>query len=341
MPDILVMENVPEVVGSKNIKHFQKWRAKLEQLGYSNFDMILNAKDYGIPQNRRRCFMVSVLGNYSYHFPMKMKLENRLIDLQEDNVDEKYFLTRKMLEYVTGINYDNEKFDRSKMFFSKLDNVNKSGIAGTITTREGSRSCDTFLIEGGVPVMEKTKKGHNVAKVGDGVDISTRMQYHRGTVQKGISQTLTCQGGNNVGVVVPLKQELCEKLIREKKVKEGDIVKHSYTNQILLGNKKAVEKEGEMITLTTRGDCVGICVKDGTILRIRKLTPLECVRLMGFTRKDYDALREIGMSDAAIYHMMGDSIVVTVLVGIFSMLIKQNIREHILTINNYLDSIKE
>lgn len=149
MPDILVMENVPEVVGSANIKHFQKWRAKLEELGYSNFDMILNAKDYGIPQNRRRCFMVSIFGDYQYHFPMKMKLSNHLEDLEEQDVPEKYFLTRKQLEYVTGVNYHNDNFNRAKMFSSKLSKVHKSGVAGTITTKEGSRACDTFVMSGG------------------------------------------------------------------------------------------------------------------------------------------------------------------------------------------------
>lgn len=187
--------------------------------------------------------------------------------------------------------------------------------------------------------MDNTKKGYKLADTGDGVDIGGRMASHRGTVQKGMSQTL--KTSCDVGVVVPLKQELCEKLILEGKVKEGDIIKHSFTNQILSGNKKAVEKQGEMITLTTRGDCFGIVVKDGEFYRIRKLTPLECMRLMGFTRYDYHALRSIGMSDAAIYHVAGDSIVTTVLVGIFSMLTKQNIKEHILTINNYLEIIKK
>lgn len=80
MPKILIMENVPEVIGTKNLKDFEKWELKLSQLGYSNFIKILNAKDYYIPQNRRRCFMVSILGNYSYDMPIRMELKYYLKD---------------------------------------------------------------------------------------------------------------------------------------------------------------------------------------------------------------------------------------------------------------------
>ncbi|MBS5369375.1 MAG: DNA (cytosine-5-)-methyltransferase [Coprobacillus cateniformis] len=75
LPQILLMENVPEVIGQKNIEDFQKWQLKLESLGYSNYVQILNAKDYGIPQNRRRCFMISILGKYNYTFPKKNKIK--------------------------------------------------------------------------------------------------------------------------------------------------------------------------------------------------------------------------------------------------------------------------
>ena len=73
LPQILLMENVPEVIGLKNIDDFNKWILKLESLGYSTYVDILNAKDYGVPQSRRRCFAVSILGGFSYHFPKKKK----------------------------------------------------------------------------------------------------------------------------------------------------------------------------------------------------------------------------------------------------------------------------
>lgn len=96
------MENVPQVIGKKNIKDFQLWRRKLESLGYSNFVQLLNAKDYGIPQNRNRCFMVSILGDYYYSFPEKQELKLKLKDLLEENVDEKYYLSNDMVNYFVA-----------------------------------------------------------------------------------------------------------------------------------------------------------------------------------------------------------------------------------------------
>ena len=74
-------------------------------------------------------------------------------------------------------------------------------------------------------------------------------------------------------------------------------------------------------------------------IRIRKLTPLECLKLMGFTETDYLALRKIGMSDAAIYHLSGDSIVSTVLVSLFSNLVNDDEKSHIDIINNYVKEL--
>ena len=101
LPQVLLMENVPQVIGKNNIKDFQLWRRKLESLGYSNYVQLLNSKDYGIPQNRNRCFMVSILGDYHYEFPRKQKLELRLKDMLEEKVDEKYYLSDAMVEYFT------------------------------------------------------------------------------------------------------------------------------------------------------------------------------------------------------------------------------------------------
>ena len=100
LPQVLLMENVPNVIGNGNINDFQAWRAKLESLGYQNYVELLNAKDYGIPQNRNRCFMVSLLGEYSYTFPPKQELKLRLKDMLDKDVDEKYFLSDKMLQTV-------------------------------------------------------------------------------------------------------------------------------------------------------------------------------------------------------------------------------------------------
>lgn len=93
LPQILLMENVPDVVSDKNIKDFAEWIAFLDSLGYRSKYEILNAKNYGIPQNRERCFMVSWLGDYYYGFPEPIPLEKRLKDVLEPIVDEKYYLS--------------------------------------------------------------------------------------------------------------------------------------------------------------------------------------------------------------------------------------------------------
>ena len=93
LPQILLMENVPEVVSDKNMKDFAEWIAFLDGLGYRSKYEILNSKNYGVPQNRERCFMVSWLGDYYYDFPEPFPLEIRLKDVLEPVVDEKYYLS--------------------------------------------------------------------------------------------------------------------------------------------------------------------------------------------------------------------------------------------------------
>ncbi len=95
LPQILFMENVPQVHGKKNIDDFKKWLEFLESLGYTNYWQDLNAKNYGVAQNRNRCFMFSFLGNYSYNFPNSIPLKKKLKDYLEDNVDEKYYINNE------------------------------------------------------------------------------------------------------------------------------------------------------------------------------------------------------------------------------------------------------
>lgn len=98
LPQILFMENVPQVHGKKNINDFEKWLGFLESLGYTNYWQDLNAKNYGVAQNRNRCFMLSFLGNYSYDFPQPIPLKKKLKDYLEDNVDEKYYINNEKAE---------------------------------------------------------------------------------------------------------------------------------------------------------------------------------------------------------------------------------------------------
>lgn len=97
---MLLMENVPNVHGKKNIEHFNAWIEKLESLGYSNFWKDLNAKDFGVPQDRKRCFMVSLLDDRSYHFPSGFPLEIGLKDVLEQEVEEKYYISEEQAKRI-------------------------------------------------------------------------------------------------------------------------------------------------------------------------------------------------------------------------------------------------
>ena len=93
LPQILVMENVPQVHSDKNIEDFNSWIDFLTKLEYQSFCNDLNAKDFGVPQNRDRCFLVSILGKYDFQFPKTIPLEKVMADVLEEEVDEKFFIS--------------------------------------------------------------------------------------------------------------------------------------------------------------------------------------------------------------------------------------------------------
>jgi len=399
MPNVLILENVIQVHSQADLPHFRKWMQRLEELGYQNYWQDLIATDYGIPQTRNRCFMVSILGDYSYTFPKPMKLKLRLKDLLEKNVKEEYFISDKQLddflinEHLRETLESREEIKENSFIDAYNRNIRDDDLSGCIHTRINAGN-DTFLA-----IKNNNAKGYLEAQEGDGVDISGRMQYHRGTVQKGMAQTLnTNQDG---GVVVKannemLKKELCNKLIQDGKVKENDVIRHNYTNS---KDGNCIQNNNEAPTLDTRPDCLGVVVlgncqksnheasriidknglaptikeNHGTInaieesellggigekdsnsgtqwkqqnriysseksgislgtgfnpfynqdLRIRKLTERECGRLQGVKDENITLMLE-HQSKALAYHLFGDSIVVNVLMAIFStMLDKQ------------------
>lgn len=105
-PKYLLMENVKALVSERFIPYYKKWDTYLRMLGYSNFSKVLNAVDYGVPQNRERIFMISILNaEESYFFPKAFNLETKLSDILEEEVDEKYYLSDKMVDYINrGLN---------------------------------------------------------------------------------------------------------------------------------------------------------------------------------------------------------------------------------------------
>ena len=107
LPQVLLMENVPQVHGKKNMEDFQRWIDFLESKGYSNYWQDLNAKNYGVAQNRNRCFMVSILGDYSFKFPEPIELKKVMKDYLEDEVDEKYYINNEKAQKLIQKLIDN------------------------------------------------------------------------------------------------------------------------------------------------------------------------------------------------------------------------------------------
>ena len=203
LPQVLLMENVPQVHNKNNIEDFNKWINFLESIGYVCFWKDLNGKDYGIPQNRNRTFMVSIKGYYNYEFPTPIPLELKLKDFLEDNVDEKYYLSDEKIHSISHWKAQQKPFEK----------VNgKESIVPTLTARGAGEEhsgmvtyCDelentTNLQEQCLHIKCATKKGYLEAEHGDGVDISSRIDGHRGTVQK--EKSLTIKAGIDCGVVV-------------------------------------------------------------------------------------------------------------------------------------------
>ena len=241
LPQILLMENVPQVVGKKNKEDFDTWVEFLENKGYTNKWCMLNAKEVGypepIPQNRNRCFMVSVLNpKQEIIFPEKTERKLVLKDLLENNVDESYYLSDKQIKSIR----------EWKAYEKPLENMEKTDTnqySPTLTTRSGAYAAGMVLLkdeykgmfqysksdqfmkgkdrfqndkevsdclttdvkEGVVLIKNATKQGYLEAYPGDGIDISSRMQYHRGNVQPQSIQTITTSGGNDRGVVIENK----------------------------------------------------------------------------------------------------------------------------------------
>jgi DNA (cytosine-5)-methyltransferase 1 len=147
-PKFLCLENVKAMVSGKFVGMFNLWQNELERLGYANFAQVLNSKDYGVPQNRERIFLVSIRKDDEsdmpkYNFPKPFPPEKRLKDVLEDSVDEKYYLSDERVEGL--LNSTQKESERGNGFaFSPTDG---DCDAHTIKTQEGSRKTDNFLFD--------------------------------------------------------------------------------------------------------------------------------------------------------------------------------------------------
>ena len=167
LPQILLMENVPQVHGTKNVEDFKQWINKLHSLGYTSYYTDLNAKNYSIPQNRERCFMVSLLGNYHYKFPSPIVLKKRLKDLLEEKVAEKYYLSDKVISKL-AINSPIPN-DITGVDLNDTNSITRD-VASTIKARydcgyEHFSPGPTGIIEPQLEQLARTKDGNNFNSV--------------------------------------------------------------------------------------------------------------------------------------------------------------------------------
>jgi DNA (cytosine-5)-methyltransferase 1 len=286
LPQVLLMENVPEAVGSKNWGDFSLWEEYLTSLGYFNYYKIMNSKNFGIPQNRERVFMVSVLGGYTYEFPKEQPLALRLKDMLEAKVDEKYYLTNDKIQAISQWKAQQDPLEN-------MENIDKSGISPTLTARGAGEEHSGMVL-----VKEEAKLivDMNIANNG----------RENGNIynQEGLSPTLLARDYKD-----PKKVNVSE-------TKE-------YANYITwLDDKGRINTQDHRAYFEDRLSGVVPAMERGVPnvinkeLRIRKLTPRECYRLMGFSDEAFDKA-QANQSNSALYHQAGDSIVVNVLMAIF------------------------
>jgi len=287
LPKVLIMENVIDLIQVKFVDEWNKIALEIEQLGYTNFTQELNGRDYGIAQNRRRVFMVSILGDHNYNFPQKMELEYKLKDYLEQVVDEKYYLSDNLIK---TFNTDHPRHKRKHKFKRNQKPIDYDGYANTITTRETNVVDSTFI-----KVPEATKQGYALAKDVDGIYIN-RPHQKRGVVQDGMIQTIKANS-NDIGVVVDSVQAA------EQRTDEG----LRYFKDNLMGTLRATDAGGDKR------------VVEQPNLKIRKLTPKETGRLMGM--QDHQINKQLQVtSRAQSYKQHGNGIIAQVIGFIIGMM---------------------
>ena len=221
-PKIAIAENVKNLTGKKFKEQFELVLKSLEEAGYSNYWKVLNAKDYGIPQNRERVFIISIRKDIDkgFEFPEPFPLKLRLKDMLEDKVDEKYYLSDEQIltagYFGNAVNPNlKDVYDRKKAIINKQVSYTIStkpdrriGDCNYVTDDRNEMTTEEFLKkkfgEGQkILVREATKKGYAEAEAGDSINIGQpNSKTRRGRVGKQVSQTLTTSGGNEMTVVV-------------------------------------------------------------------------------------------------------------------------------------------
>lgn len=356
MPKYSIIENVKNLTSKRFKEEFEMILKDLDEAGYNSYWKVLNAKNYGVPQNRERVFIISIrkdIDKGTFQFPEPFESDKRLKDILEDEVDEKYFLSEKMIQGFianTNMNKDNKQIIdagnlNNKGWYKSSNKVySNEGIAPTITAMQGGNikpkivvdrvggifdkggkkhqagsiynkeglapSIDTM--QGGyrqpmVDVINATKKGYDTAIEGDSINMSyPYSNKKRGRVGHGVAQTLDT--GCRQATLVKTDRIIVEGNCFPSQHEAGRIVSENGIAPTIKEN---------------HGTVTAVMKNSYPQYRIRRLTPLECWRLMGFDDSDYKKAKEIGMSDTQLYKQAGNSIVVNVLQKILNKLLKE------------------
>lgn len=303
-PKFAIAENVKNLTSKKFNAQFQVVLASLEAAGYNNYWKVLNAKDFGIPQNRERVFIVSIrkdIDNNRFEFPEGFSLELKLMDFLEETVDSKYYIELPFNEYSdhTCRTIKSQYHKNSYANFIKTGDMGATGVE--------------------IKIKEATKSGYAIASVGDSINLEQpNSKTRRGRVGKQVAQTLTTSP----------QQAVIE--ANNKFLKNKNIDLNIYREMAIASNCElpcAVDEQN--VNIRTDGT-VGTITTDGSSpkhnnrvlensLRIRKLTPKECFRLMGFADEDFERAAETN-SNTQLYKQAGNSIVVNVVENILKKL---------------------
>lgn len=355
LPQVLLMENVTQVHGKKNMEHFQEWIDFLESKGYSNYWKDLNAKNFGVPQNRNRTFMVSILGRYTYEFPQEFPLQLRLKHLLEDSVEEKYYISNKGIEYITKrdgkytqICDENTEIAKSAITavgnqnwtgnfirepkceqvgmlsggkWDKLHDISRrvysgEGVAPTIHTSGGGQQ-EPKVIEPAIDVIGNySPSGHDASRIVNADGLAPTVKENHGTVTADAEPVMyQAPHGYMKGNV----QEMCPSITTSSWESNNFLVEPVVWDGY---NQRIRAEKGTVGTLTT--NCGADLKRNGQGIvegcRIRKLTPKECYRLMGFNDGDFEKAAQCN-SNTQLYKQAGNSCVVDVLAHIFTQML--------------------
>lgn len=295
-PKVVIWENVKNLLSKKHKHNFDSYLESMLNIGYNNYYKVLNAKDFGIPQNRERVFTISIRKDIDkgFEFPKPIELKLTLKDLLETKVDEKFYLKDEIVN----------------KFIKKISDLEVGWIKkGELGTKHQSNTVyDPNKIIPTITACDyKELKKILINQIGL-LDMKGNEQIRRVYGSDGLSPTLsTMQGGNTQPKILDFP---CIAASRGRNpLNPSDRTPETYVEQRLEPNTK-----GLCNTITS-------VQKDNYVLennfRIRKLTPLECWRLMGFSDRDFEKAAKV-CSNSQLYKQAGNSIVVDVLVNIFN-----------------------